>query len=184
MPQKSAASRRYALALVESVTHAKDISLDEALGQLSLFNDAVEKSFDLKNALLNPAFTRDERDKLVTAVLGHLKLSPRLQAFVRIVVEARRMGELSEITETFRDLADERRGRRRAVVQSAAPLSPEATERLRQALERKTGHSIDIEVQVDPSLIGGLRTRVGSMVFDGTIRAELDNLRAAIAQGE
>jgi F-type H+-transporting ATPase subunit delta len=184
MAMKSQASRRYALALVESVSGAKKISLDEALGQLSLFSEAVNTSFDLKNTLLNPAFTKQEREKSVDALIGHLQLSEQIARFVRILVENRRIAEITEITEAFRMLADERRGRVRATVHSAAALSPDAEERLRRALEKTTGRSIELEMNVDPSLIGGVRARVGSLVFDGTIRSELDRLKDRLAHGE
>lgn len=184
MTMKSPASKRYATALVDSITAHKELSLDEALGELSTFNEAVQASFDLKNALLNPAFTREERDRAVEAMITTLKLSPIIARFVRILIENRRMAEIADVTEAFRTLSDERRGRVRAVVHTAAALSKDAEERLRRALEKTTGRTIELETFVEPSLIGGLRARVGSMVFDGTIRAELDRLRTLLATGE
>jgi F-type H+-transporting ATPase subunit delta len=184
MAKKSQASKRYALALVESISASKKLSLDEALGELSLFTEAVRESFDLKNALLNPAFTRDEREKMVQGIIAHLKLSDTIARFVRILVDSRRIREIEDINETFRALADERRGRVRATVHSAAALSKDTEERLRRALEKTTGRTIELDTHVDPSLIGGIRATVGSMVFDGTIRSELNRLKTQLEQGE
>lgn len=184
MTIKSQASRRYAVALVESLSASKLVSLDEALTQLTQFSKTLDESFELKNLLLNPAFAKQERDKSLEGLLQHLKVSDPVARFIRLLVENRRITEVDEITEAFRDLADERRGRLRATVHSAAALSPDTEDRLRRALEKKTGRSIDLETHVDPSLIGGLRARVGSLVFDGTIRTELDRLKDQLSQGE
>src|SRR5262245_56476344 len=123
MAQTSQVSRRYALALVESISAAKTLSLDGALGQLSSFNDAVEASFGRKTALLTPAFTRAERVKVVDGMIAHLKLSAPIARFVKLLVDNNRMAELAAITGAFRTLADDRRGRVRATVHSATALS-------------------------------------------------------------
>lgn len=181
---KSQATKRYALALVESISASKEISLDEALGQLSLFNQASEASFDLKNMLLNPAFTKVERDQAIGGIIKQLNISPVIARFIQILVDNRRIAELPEITDTFRALSDERRGRVRATVHSAAALSKDAEDRLRRALEKTTGRAIELETHVDPQLIGGIRATVGSIVFDGTIRTELDRLKTQLSQGD
>jgi F-type H+-transporting ATPase subunit delta len=184
MALKSQASRRYATALLGTVINGKTLSLDEALGQLGRFNEAVRGNFDLKNALLNPAFTREERDRVVDTVIAHLQLAPTIRSFLKILVDTKRIAELDAITDSFRAQADQHRGRTRAVVHSAAPLAADQADRLRRALEKAAGRSIELEVHVDPSLIGGVRAHVGSMVFDGTIRSELDRLRPQLAFGE
>jgi F-type H+-transporting ATPase subunit delta len=183
MALRSAASRRYASALLESVSKS-EASLDGALKDLSAFAKATEESFDLKNALLNPLFTDNERMKVMNAVMEAMHVSPIVQRFLVLLVERDRMAEIGEIAEAFTALADERRGRVRAEVQSASPLTPEAMDRLRRALEKSTGKTIDLDVQVDPELLGGLRARVGSLVFDGSIRSELERLRSLLTRAE
>lgn len=184
MALKSQASRRYALALVESVGEAKDTSLDRALQELGAFAKLVEVNFDLRNALLNPVFTASERAKVLKVVLDAGAFSVTIRRFIELLVEKDRVRELGEIAEAFHLLADERRGRLRADVKSASPLSPESMDRLRRTLERTTGKSIELHLTVDPSLIGGIRASVGSLVFDGTIRADLDRLRSTLLQAD
>lgn len=177
MALQSATSRRYAMALLDSVTPHGPEAIDGAARDLTAFATAVGQSFDLRNSLLNPLFTTDDRSKVLGAVLRQLNVSTVVERFLKLLIERDRIAEVRDIAASFVALANQRRGRVRAEVQSAAPLAPDTAERLRRALEKSTGKTIELDVQVDPSLLGGLRARVGSMVFDGTIRAELERLR-------
>ncbi|MEL6188666.1 MAG: ATP synthase F1 subunit delta, partial [Myxococcota bacterium] len=132
---------------------------------------------DLRNALENPSYSSEERLSVLDAVSGQLELSPRVKNFARLVVERGRAEELTEMSETFASLLDERTGRTRALITSAQPLEEAEADRIREALEKRTGKTIEVELAVDPALIGGVRAEVGTIVFDGTIRAELDKLR-------
>lgn len=178
MALQSPASRRYARALVE----AAGPDVDRVLDELERFSEALEG--DLRGVLLNPRFTAEERDRALDAVMDYLSLSELVRSALRLLVRKGRIREMNDITQAFRTFADERRGRAHATVRSAQQLSPDATERLRRALEKRTGRSVDIEVEIDPTLIGGLTTRVDSMVFDGSIRSELDRLRAQLARAD
>jgi F-type H+-transporting ATPase subunit delta len=184
MALRSASSRRYATALLDSVSSQGDKALEAALQDMSVFSKAVEESFDLKNSLLNPLITRAERSKVLEAVTRAMRVSAPVKRFLEHLVERDRMGDIAEIAEAFAALADTRRNRVRASVQSASPLAPDAADRLKRALERTTGKSIDLELSVDPTLLGGVRAQVGSMVFDGSIRAELERLREALTRAE
>jgi F-type H+-transporting ATPase subunit delta len=183
MALKSQASRRYAQALVDIVSNDKD-ALEAAQRDLDRFLEAVESSFDLKNALLNPSFSAADREKVLRSVMKSLALSDVMQRFLVLLVDAQRIRELSDIADAFRQMADERRGRMRAMVEAAAPLAPETSSRLKRVLEKATGRTIELEVKVDPNLIGGIRARVGTLVFDGTIRAELDRLKARLVAAD
>jgi F-type H+-transporting ATPase subunit delta len=182
VPIRSQSARRYAHALVDSVLES-DKNLEAAMKELDLFARLIGESFDLKNALMNPTFTAEERMRVMNAVMKKLELSPRMQRFLMLLVERDHVREIQDVAESFRRLADERRGRVRAEVVSAAQLSPDAIDRLRRALERQTGKTIELEIKVDPALLGGLRAKVGSVIYDGSIRAELDRLRTSLTSG-
>ncbi|MCK6545893.1 ATP synthase F1 subunit delta [Myxococcota bacterium] len=184
MALKSVASRRYAQALLESINHDKATTLEKALEELSGFAKIFDSTFELRNSLLNPAFTRPERTKVLGALLDKLAYSKTVRRFIELIAERDRMPEIGDIADAFRQLADEHRGRIRAEVQSAAPLSAESTDRLKKVLERTTGKSIDLELTVNPALIGGIKARVGSLVFDGTISSELERLRSSLVAAE
>ena len=94
-----------------------------------------------------------------------------------LVVVAGRAGELEAIVDTFVELAVAERSRELAEVRSAVPLSDDDVERLRAALNQATGKNVEVKVIVDPSLMGGIVTRVGDLVIDGTVKHRLEQLK-------
>lgn len=178
MSQESAA-KRYAEALLEAVWSKG--SQGEVSSELEALCSAIEGSSDLENALQNPSYGSEERLKLVEAVANKLSLSKPTTNFVRLVVERGRAAELRLMATLFGKLVDEREGRVVARLESAVTLSNASLKSLQRALEQKTGKKVVLQASVDPSLIGGVRAEVGSVVFDGTVRAELERLREQLA---
>lgn len=181
MSLASQASRRYAEALLEAVHKDGPDMVQRVREELASFSGAVEETFDLKNVLSNPSFTANERYKVLEAVSAQAGYSEHIKRFLRHLIERGRMDEIRDIAATFGHLADERAGRIKAVAESASELPPQAIEQLRRALERRTGRSIDLTIRINPDLIGGVRAQVGTIVFDSTVRAELDLLRNALS---
>jgi len=180
MPIVSPVARRYASALIG----AAGDRIDRAAQDLDRFTAAFEDSFDLRNVLSNPIFTQTERKKALEATGTKLEISEIVRRFLEILGDKGRMGDLPAIARTVRRLADERAGRLRARVETATPLAPDAVDNLRRALEKRTGKKIELDISVDPSLLGGVRARIGSQVFDGTIRSQLDQLQESLARSE
>ena len=183
MARASAASKRYADALVESIVAEDEGQLSRVVEEVGSVAGAVEMSRDLEHVLMNPAFSDDEKSTVLTAILDHLGVSERTRRFLALVAEKGRLADLSGIAEHLEQLAEDRAGRLTAVIETAAALNAAALDQLRKALEKRTGRSIEMEVRVDPDLIGGLRARVGTYVLDGTIRSELDRLKARLLTG-
>jgi F-type H+-transporting ATPase subunit delta len=100
-----------------------------------------------------------------------------MQRFALLLLDRGRIALLASLARAYRELADAHAGRVRAVVTSAAPLSPADLERVRRSLERRTKKTVMLEAQVDPSLIGGLVAQVGDLVLDGSVRTQLSTLR-------
>lgn len=173
----STAARRYATAIVESAAVQGDAVLEQVTRDLEEFAAMVNASKDLRHVLLNPIFTAQERNGALGAVLAKITLSDLSRRLLILLGERNRVGLLTEVARITRQLADTRAGRVRAEVESATPLTNEARDQLRRALERRTGRSVEMTVTVDPKLLGGLRARVGSVVLDGTLRSQLDGLR-------
>lgn len=173
----SSAARRYATAIVESAATQGEAVLEQVTKDLEEFAALVESSQDLRNVLLNPVFTSGERNGALGAVLAKVTLSDLSRRLLILLGERNRIALLPAVARAARRLADQRAGRVRAEVESATPLTPEAKDQLRRALERRTGRTVEMTVTIDPSLLGGLRARVGSVVLDGTLRAQLDGLR-------
>ncbi len=176
------AAKRYAEALLESVWGLGDEVRSETAADLARLAGAIAASRELRLALENPSYGLAERLRALDAVIGRLEVGRTVGNFARLVVERGRAAEFAGIEESFRAMLDERSGRVRATVRSAVPLDDEDVERVRSALERRTGRVVQMEVRVDPSLIGGIRAEVGSIVYDGSIRAELDRLRETLGR--
>ncbi|MHB8877772.1 MAG: ATP synthase F1 subunit delta, partial [Myxococcaceae bacterium] len=96
---------------------------------------------------------------------------------VRLLIERGRLAYLPDIARQFRDLADQKAGRVRGRVTSARALPPEAVSRLEKQLEQATQRNVVLETRVDESLLGGVSAQVGSVVYDGSLRTQLDELK-------
>jgi F-type H+-transporting ATPase subunit delta len=178
MPIDTAAARRYARAIVDVAVARGE--LEALVKELEAFAVLFAESFDLRNALISPAFTATDRKRVLDVVLSRAGLSEMSARLATLLSDRNRFGLFPEIVKAARRLADARAGRVRAEVQAAAPLSPPATESLRRALEKRTGKSVELHVEIDPSLLGGVRARIGSMVLDGTLRSQLEQLRESL----
>ena len=173
----SQVSRRYAEALLAACS---DDEVEAVAQELTAFSTAVQESFDLKNVLLNPTFGDEERRSTLEALMAHIGLSERTQRFIVLLIERERQGDLESIAEAFAGLVADKTSKATAIVRTAAELDPSTQEQLKWALEKRTGKKLEMDVTVDPSLIGGIRAEVGMLVFDGTIKAELDKLRESL----
>ena len=120
--------------------------------------------------------------QLADLVLGALPgtVAPVLKNLVEMLAENRRFAAVGQIAEQFRVLKDEAEGKVEAVVSSAFPLEGEALDSLLQALERKYGRKLHATVEIDPSLIGGVRVAVGDEVLDTSVRARLEQMKVAL----
>jgi len=101
-------------------------------------------------------------------------------SFLRLLVDRQRIGDLAQIERAYRTLLDAQVGRVRATVTSAAPLSEQETQRLREAIAAMTGRTIVLDAKTDPSIIGGVVTQVGATQFDGSLRTQLGRMRDAL----
>jgi F-type H+-transporting ATPase subunit delta len=167
----------YATALLE-VSRAEG-HLGDIQDELFRFARTFEGSDELRSALTDPSLPSDRRVGIVEDLLGGkaLQTSAALASFV---VAAGRAGELPAIIDRFVELAAAEQRRAVAEVRSAIELTPEQTERLREALNRATGKDVEVKVVVDPSVLGGVVARVGDVVIDGSVRHRLEQLREQI----
>ncbi len=180
MSLASAAARRYAEAFVESAAAKGDQALSTLRDEFNGLAKVLDEIPELADLMLNPAVTVEERGKALDQVMANIGLSDLTQRCLKLLSEKDRIGEIREIAKTVDALADERAGREQAFVTSAIEMSEGAIDQLRRALEKRTGKKIQMNVSVDPALIGGIRAEVGSYVLDGTIRTELERLRVAL----
>jgi F-type H+-transporting ATPase subunit delta len=173
----SALAKRYAEALADVVTRAgSGLPPEEAAAQLRAFEATLLTSLELREALVTPAIPNSRKKAVVGRIAGILGLAPTIRNFLFVLVDHRRMSSMGEIIQTFELVVDERLGFARAEVAAARELSQAQRAALNAELERLTGKRIRMRVATDPSLIGGVTARIGSTVYDGSVRGQLESL--------
>ncbi len=177
-----ALARRYAKALVENLMEHKE-DFEEALDQLKKVLDVLKANPKLYRYLSQPVVPRKDRLEMGRLLVEDLGLSPRIKNFILILVEKERVPLLETVIEEFRKLADEALGQVRGRVRTARPLSSEDIEALSKSFQELVGKKVVLEVEEDPSIIGGVVTLLGGVVFDGSIRGNLEQIREKLIEG-
>ena len=174
----SAVSTRYAKALVEVVT-APGSGLDPqvALDQLRQVAAVIAESHDLRNALLSPAVSPSRKRGVIAKLI---QADIKIRNFLYVVIDHRRVHELPSIVEAFEVLLDEHLGFIRADVSSALPLNDAQRGALEVELTRMSGKKAKLKFQTDPALVAGVVARVGSKVYDGSVKGQLERFRARL----
>ena len=139
---------------------------------------------DFETALTNPLYNKNDRKRVLQAVLAATDLSAIMKSFLTLLFDKGRIGFLREIASYYKDLADELKGVVKASIVSAAALSSDAVAKIKEALSKKVGKNIVLKVEQDPSLIGGVVTKIGDLVLDGSVKTQLMNLRETLKKGE
>ena len=171
-------ARVYAEALFEAA-QAED-QLDVIHEQLDEFADAVAANRDLQVFLFSPYFSSAEkREGISRAVSG---AEPELLNFLELLAEKHRMPAIFRIRDRFDDLWAEANRRLEVIVTSAVELDPKLVANVGAEIERQTNRKIDLRSEVDESILGGLRLRVGNMVLDASLHNQLERLRKEVAQ--
>jgi F-type H+-transporting ATPase subunit delta len=173
-------ARRYAKAL---------FSLAVEKGRIEAWSDsllalgqAVDASPELRDVLENPAYPRESRAAVVAQLAATLKLDAEPAALLQLLGERNRLAGLSTIVAAFRELGDVELGRVRATVTSAIPLDDAAITAIAEKLSAATQKKVLVERAVDPAILGGVVAQVGSVVYDGSLRTQLEDLRATLKQ--
>jgi F-type H+-transporting ATPase subunit delta len=173
-------TRRYAKGLFYlAVEVGKVEAWSESL--LSL-KRAVEASEELRDILVNPVYSKDQRRAIGAKLVAALHLDPEPANLLYLLGDRNRLAYLGAIVDTFGVLADEKLGRVRARVTSAVPLDGANAQSIADKLARSTRSQVILDRAVDPALLGGVVAQVGSLTYDGSIRTQLEALRAALKQ--
>ena len=175
------ASTRYAQALADAILDPKStLSPEQAVTELRAFEQMFTGSAELRNVLLSPAVSAGRKRAVVARFAQSMPLSPLVRNFIYVIIDRRRADILDEVREALERELDERLGVARADVSSAAPLTAEQQRTLEAELSRLTSRKIRASYSVDPSLLGGAMARIGSTIYDGSVRARLEGLRARL----
>lgn len=175
-------SRRYAKALL--MIGKADGKTDIYKNELNGFAELITAESSLEQVINNPLYNAVERKKVLSAVIDKLNVSSVMASFLRLLFDKGRFVFLSSINEFYQKLADDLKGVARASLVSANELSNESIDKIRKALSKKTGKDIVLDINTDPSLIGGIVTKIGDLVLDGSIKTQLLNMRESLKRGE
>ena len=171
-------ARRYARALMAI---GVDRGNYEALGRgLQSVADALAQSRELREALVHPIFPESQRRGALEALLTRLAVDRSLHALLLMLLKRGRIADVPSVAREYRVLADRQGGRARAEVTSARPMDAGQIAQLTQALGRATGRTVVLEQRVDATLLGGLRVKVGSMLWDGSLSSRLQEARETL----
>ncbi|NNF98752.1 MAG: ATP synthase F1 subunit delta [Desulfobacteraceae bacterium] len=177
-----AIARRYAKALL--LIGKEDGQTQVYRDELNGFSELLEKERGLQQAIGNPLYNAGGRRMVLEQVIDRLKLSKVMKSFLILLFDKGRIGFLKNINDFYLKLADELKGVARASLVSANELSSETVEKIRAALSKKTGKDVKLDVEQDPGLIGGIVTRIGDLVLDGSIKTQLLNMKESLKRGE
>ncbi len=175
-------ARRYAKALL--LIGEENDQAESYREELDSISGLISKEKDLEQAIGNPLYNAEGRKKVLQTIIDKMELSVVMKSFLLLLFDKGRIGFLSNINEFYHELADELKGIARASLISAAELSSEAVEKIRSALSKRTGKDIVLDVEHDPELIGGIVTRIGDLVLDGSIKTQLLNMRESLKRSE
>ena len=170
---------RYARALIDAL--APD-HMAAGLDQLRGFRQVLEHG-DARKLLMNPVIPPERREAFIGALARSLGIDARVRKLFGLIVDRRRLGVLDDVIESYQKMLDERTGIVRAVVTAAAPLSESDRAAIAERLEQTTGKSIEMEVEQDSSLIGGVVVCIGSTVYDGSVRQQLHGFKDRLLAG-
>ncbi len=168
-------ARRYAKALFSLAVETGRVEA-WATSLLSL-KAAVEGSPDLRDVLSNPVYSKEQRRAIVEKLAAALSLDPEPRSLLLLLGDRNRLSYLSAVVDTFRDYADQHLGRVRAKVTSAVKLEDGAAQAMAEKLSQATKAKVLLERAVDPAILGGVVAQVESLVYDGSVRTQLEDLR-------
>ncbi len=178
----NAVAFRYARALADLATKpGTAVDPQTVIAGLEKFEQALAISQDLRNAMQSPAVPRLRKHAVLKDLTKALSLPDLVRRFLMVLIDHRRVPLLSEIREAFETVMDERLGVVRVDVISARELTPSQREALLSEFSRATGKRARARFELSDELIGGVVAKVGSTVFDGSVRGQLEALKQRMA---
>jgi F-type H+-transporting ATPase subunit delta len=171
----SAILGRYARSLAE-IVFEEDIE-PKATGDLATYGEIFRAVPDLLEVFHSPAVPREAKDKLLEELMKMHPVNPITSNFLRVLLQHNRIRYFEQIRDSYLKFVNERKGIVSAQVTAADPLSEEELKQLADRLGGITGKTVNVELQTDSNLLGGIVVQVGSTIFDGSIRTQLAEIK-------
>ena len=171
---------RYATALFDLAREAN--AIEAVKSELDRFDALVAGSPDLMRLVRSPVFSADEQLQALSAVLERAGIGGLAANFLKLVVANRRLFAVRDMIKAFRDLVAKHKGEVIAEVTVAEQLKSQHVDTLRAALKSVTGKDVDLDIKVDPAIIGGLVVKLGSRMVDSSLRTKLNAIKHAMKE--
>ncbi|HDM78735.1 MAG TPA: ATP synthase F1 subunit delta [Deltaproteobacteria bacterium] len=175
-------AKRYARALL--TIGQEDKKYKKYGEELDVFVGFLKENPEVENAISNPRYPVENRQNVLKIIVEKLGLSNAVQRFLALVLEKKRMPYIASICECYHSLVDDLENISRAKIISAVPLEEKALSSITNALEKIVGRKIIAETETDSDIIGGVIAKVGDLVFDGSVKTQLLNIKENLKRGE
>jgi F-type H+-transporting ATPase subunit delta len=168
-------ARRYAFALADVVTERGEAR--EVQQELKVWEQMLQQNDNLRVAFANPTIALEQKRAVLNRLIELSGPRPTTTNFLKVLLQNQRLAELGEINKKFDQVLDERAGLVAATVTTARPIPKDVHDRLEGTLGSLTGRKVRIAFVTDPELLGGVVTRIGSTVYDGSVRNQLQQIK-------
>lgn len=167
---------RYAKAFAV-VADAAKLDPKAAQQQMEDFAETVAGSQELREFLMNPSIAMPQKLKILDTIVARLGAGPQVRNFLAVVLEHQRLAELNDIRAEYRQLVDKHDGAVEATITSARPLDADGRAELEAQAAKLAGATVRASYIIDPALLGGAVVQIGSTVYDGSLKAQLSQLK-------
>ena len=172
----SALTLRYAHAFA-SVAASNHLDANAAQQQLRDFSETFTGSTELREVLMNPSIANEQKLKVLDAISGRIGMFPQVRNFLAVIMDHQRLSELEEILTEYHAVADEQSGVAEAEITSAHPLNDQDRAELEAQVAKLAGGRVRATYRQDATLLGGAVVRLGSTVYDGSLRGQFRQLK-------
>jgi F-type H+-transporting ATPase subunit delta len=174
-------ARRYASALADVVVKSGETEV--VRNELKSWEELVNSNANLQDAFANPSINHLNKEKVLESLLEKAKPTKTTANFLRVLLRNNRLTELGHINEKFASVLEERSGVVSANITSARQLSEAEKTDLQASLAKLTGKKVKLNFDINEQIIGGVVTRIGSTVYDGSVKTQLENLKEQLISG-
>lgn len=175
-------ARRYAVALADVVVARKEAR--EVQDELSAWAQMLQDNSQLLEVFRNPTIPYDQKHRVLNALIERTRVRPTTSNFLQVLLQNQRLADLQEINRVFTQELDRRSGVVFAHVTTARPVSEQTQRALHTQLSELTDSNVRLQFAVDEELLGGIVTRIGSTVYDGSVRNRLERIREQMSGGQ
>lgn len=173
-------ANRYSEALFQIASEEENY--EKYFSDLKAFSAVVRENANLREVLFNPIFDRDEKKAVAGELLQMIGVTDIAANFLKLLVDKGRISLLDEIVEAYQRRMDDVLHKARVSVRTAFPLSDDLVAEIRKTMEGLTRKNVEMVIEEDPSLLGGMVVKVGDTLYDGSAKAQLNKIRELLGE--